>query len=78
MKNALILTLALGSTLWAQEDQGKKLVENPLKKNLGASPEKFDLSKTGIDWKKGLEAAINREKPILLFQLLGNYDDVYC
>jgi hypothetical protein len=74
----MILTLAFSATLWAQEDQGKKLVENPLKKSLGPVTEKFDLARTGIDWKKGLEAAINREKPILLFQLLGNFDDVYC
>jgi len=41
-------------------------------------PEKFDLSRTGIEWRKGLDAALNKGKPILLLQILGNYDDVYC
>jgi hypothetical protein len=77
MRNALILTLALGSALAAQ-DQGKKLVEQPIKKSLAPLPEKFDLSRTGIEWTKGLESALNKGKPVLLFQLLGNFDDVYC
>ena len=77
MRHALILTLALGSTLFAQ-DEGKKLVENPIKKSLAPAAEKFDLARTGIEWNKGLDAAINKGKPILLFQLLGNFDDVYC
>jgi hypothetical protein len=38
----------------------------------------IDLSKTGIPWVKGLEAAVNRDKPVLLFQLLGDFDDTYC
>lgn len=42
------------------------------------APEKFDLSKTGILWHKGLDAALHQGKPVLLLQLLGNYDDVYC
>ena len=78
MKNAMLLTLILGTTLMAQQDQGKRLVEQPVKKNLGPAAEKFDLAGTGIDWKKGLDSALNQGKPILLFQLLGNFDDVYC
>ena len=43
-----------------------------------SSPEKYDLSKTGIEWHRGIDSALNRGKPILLLQILGNYDDVYC
>jgi hypothetical protein len=78
MKNAMLLTLALGTALWGQQDQGKKLVEHPVKKTIGAAPEKFDLARLGIDWNRGLEPALHKGKPILLFQLLGNFDDVYC
>ncbi len=42
------------------------------------APEKYDLSRTGIPWVKGLDAALNKGKPILLFQLLGEFDDVHC
>lgn len=78
MKNALLLTLILGTTLMAQQDGGKRVVEYPIKRNIGPAPEKFDLSATGIGWTRGLESALNKGKPILLFQLLGNFDDVYC
>ena len=77
MRTTLILTLALCATLRAQ-DAGKQMAEFPVKRNIGPAPEKFDLSRTGIEWNKGLEAALDKGKPILLFQLLGNYDDVYC
>lgn len=43
-----------------------------------AAPGDVDLSKTGIPWVKGLEAAKNQGRPILLFQLLGDFDDTYC
>ena len=76
MKTALLL-LGLCATLCAQ-DVGKKVVESPIKKNIGPAPEKFDLSATGIAWTKGLDSALNKGKPILLFQLLGNFDDVFC
>jgi len=33
---------------------------------------------TQIPWVEGLEAAQNKGKPILLFQLLGRFDDTYC
>jgi hypothetical protein len=78
MRTALILALALAPLSWSQEDNGKRLVEQPIKRNIGPAPEKFDLASTGIDWKRGLESALNKGKPILLFQLLGNFDDVYC
>ena len=77
MRNALILSLVL-STAVAAQDAGKKLVEDPLKKKLAPTAEKYDLSGTGIPWTKGLEGALNKGKPVLLFQLLGNFDDVYC
>lgn len=77
MKLVMILTLCLGSALAAQ-DGGKRKVEGALKRELGSVPEKFDLAGTGIPWVKGLEAAIGKGRPILLFQLLGNFDDVYC
>jgi hypothetical protein len=78
MKNAMLLTLILGTTLMAQEDEGKRRVEGPIRRNVGPAPEKFDLAATGIDWKQGMESALNKGKPILLFQLLGNFDHVYC
>jgi hypothetical protein len=77
MRNTLVVILALCTTLAAQ-DAGKRVVEQPLKKSLAPLSEKVDLSRTGIDWEKGLGAALNRGKPILLFQLLGNFDDRYC
>ena len=49
-----------------------------MKKTIGAAPEKFNLAETGIAWNRGLDSALNKGKPILLFQLLGNFDDVYC
>ena len=78
MRNAMLLTLMLGTALMAQEDKGKREVEAPIRRNIGPAPEKFDLAGTGIGWKQGLESALNKGKPILLFQLLGNFDDVYC
>ena len=78
MKTSLMLMLALAPLAWAQQDEGKKLVESPIKKNLGPAPEKYNLARTGIDWTRGLDSALNKGKPILLFQLLGNFDDVYC
>ena len=41
-------------------------------------PEKYDLSKTGITWHEGIDAVLDKDRPILLFQLLGKFDDVYC
>jgi len=85
MKNTLILSLALCATLAApfdsaqgKQDEGKRRVEQPLKKSLAPAAEKFDLARTGIEWTRGLESALNKNKPILLFQLLGNFDDVFC
>lgn len=70
--------LALGHALFAQ-DRPKEEVERPIRQAVAsAAPGKFDLSRSGIDWKKGLDAALNKGKPVLLFQLLGNLDDVYC
>ena len=39
---------------------------------------KYDLTRTGIQWHRGLDAVVHRGKPILLLQILGNFDDVYC
>jgi hypothetical protein len=39
---------------------------------------KFDLAQTRIEWTKGLDAALGRDRPILLFELLGNFDDAFC
>ena len=78
MKNAMLLTLICATALWGQQDKAKKEVENPVKNSIGGAPEKFDLAGTGISWSRGLESVLNKEKPILLFQLLGNFDDVYC
>ena len=38
----------------------------------------YDLSKTGLSWVEGLDAAKKSGKPILLVQLLGKFDDVHC
>ena len=38
----------------------------------------YDLSATGLSWVEGLDAAKKSGKPILLFQLLGRFDDVHC
>ena len=77
MRKTLLLVVALSATLWAQ-DSGKKIVESPIKKNIGPAPDKFDLARTGISWTEGLESALDKGRPILLFQLLGKFDDVYC
>ena len=77
MKKTLLMTLALSATLWAQ-DAGKRVVEFPIKQQVGPAPEKFDLARTGIAWTEGLEGALHKGKPVLLFQLLGKFDDVYC
>lgn len=45
---------------------------------LALSPGDYDLSKTGLSWVEGLDAARKSGKPILLFQLLGRFDDVHC
>ena len=42
-----------------------------------ASPP-YDLSSTGIEWNKGLASVVGRDKPILLFQLLGDFERVHC
>ena len=78
MKNALLLTLVFATALWGQEDKAKKLVELPMKTAIEIDPEKFDLAGTGIAWSRGLDSALHKGKPVLLFQLLGNFDDVYC
>ena len=78
MRNAMLLILVLGTALTAQQDKTKREVEEPVKKTIGAAPEKFDLAGTGIAWNRGLDSALDKGKPILLFQLLGNFDDVYC
>ena len=91
---SLAALLGLGVLLRAQ-DEGKKKVEQPVKRTFDAPktfgverpileaaktapPAKYDLTKTGIDWHQGLESVLNKGKPILLLQILGNYDDVYC
>ena len=72
----LVLTFAL---LAAAQDAAKRKVELPLREAAAAPPvERFDLSRTGIEWHKGIETVLGGEKPILLFQLLGNLDEVYC
>ena len=39
----------------------------------------YDLEgRTGIDWHRGLDAVLGGTKPILLFQLLGEFDQVHC
>jgi hypothetical protein len=38
----------------------------------------YDLTQTHIDWIEGLDGALGRDRPILLFQLLGRFDDTFC
>jgi hypothetical protein len=59
-------------------DMAKDRVEAPLKAASPMIADKVDLGKSGLEWRMGLAAALNQGKPILLFQLLGNLDDVYC
>jgi hypothetical protein len=85
--------LGLAATLFAQQTQQQTaaepkktadapktmVVERPiLQAAKSGAPEKYDLAKTGIEWHKGIESVLNKGKPILLLQILGNYDDVYC
>jgi hypothetical protein len=88
MKNLVMLAAVLGltATLFAQESKQQTVdapktmvIERPiLQAAQSGAPGKYDLSKTGIEWHKGIEPALNKGKPILLLQILGNYDDVYC
>ena len=73
----ILLVALLCSAAWAQ-DEGKKKVESPLKKGLAPAADKVDLARTGIEWHEGLGSVLNQGKPILLFQLLGKFDDVFC
>ena len=41
-------------------------------------PPKFDLQATNIDWVEGIDKALGQSKPILLFQLLGRFDEKFC
>ena len=77
MRTMLIATLLLDGALCAQ-DEGKRKIEAPLKKGLAPAAEKFDLAKTGIEWHEGIASVLGQGKPILLFQLLGRFDDVFC
>lgn len=38
----------------------------------------YDLARTGITWHQGLESVLNKDKPVLLFQLLGDFAQVHC
>lgn len=57
--------------------QGKR---EPVPPATAVTPDalKYDLSQTKIEWVEGLEGALGRGKPILLFQLLGRFDDAMC
>ena len=77
MKTILALVLAAAAAL-AQDEAKKRGVERPVREAALRPVEPYDLSKTGIEWRRGLDAALNQGKPVLLFQLLGNFDDVYC
>jgi len=77
---AVLSVLLATAALSAQDaDRTKRFVERPLKKALAAPPDTVDLREaTGLVWQEGLEAVVNRGKPIVLLQLLGRFDDVYC
>ncbi len=38
----------------------------------------YDLTSTRIDWVEGIDKALGQTKPILLFQLLGRFDEQFC
>lgn len=75
MKKMMIAMLALAGT-GAAQDPSKDRIETPIKNS--SAPEKFDLARTGIEWHRGLESVAGKGRPILLFQLLGNFDEVFC
>jgi hypothetical protein len=31
-----------------------------------------------LTWNRGLDGALHQDKPVLLVQLLGNWDDEFC
>ena len=71
---AMLLCGALSS-----QDFAKERIETPLRQVARSpKPEKYDLSRTGITWHEGIDAVLDKGRPILLFQLLGQFDDVYC
>jgi hypothetical protein len=82
-----LLTLALAAVALRQSAPAKPqtvdapktmAVERPVLEAARRPIERYDLARTGIEWHRGLEAALHKGKPVLLFQLLGNFDDVYC
>jgi hypothetical protein len=70
---AVLAVLSLGA---AQDDRAKAVVERPLKAALG--PDRYDLAADGLSWHEGLESVVGRGKPVVLMQLLGRLDDVFC
>ena len=89
MKNVLlpVLFLGVGSLFLippGSGDEPKDVAKGMIERSfiqeaiLTLEVEKYDLSKTGIEWHKGLDAVLGKGKPILLLQILGNYDEVFC
>ena len=79
MRNMLAaaLLLAAATALGSQEDRSKRIVEGPLKTALGPS-DKVDLGADGLVWHEGMDAVVDRGRPVVLMQLLGRLDDVFC
>ena len=73
------LTLILtGSASVPEPPQGREPIL-PVAAPFAPGPDgKVDLAQTGIGWVEGIDAALGRGKPILLFQLLGRLDDALC
>jgi len=84
MKTILTLVLAAAVQQAAPQETPRvdkpktAAIERPILEAAARPIERYDLANTGIEWHRGLEPALHKGKPILLFQLLGNLDDVYC
>ena len=76
----LILAIVVAAPFVFAQDAPKKLIEGPVEKALAPTPDRgsYDLAKTGIKWHKGIDAVVDKGKPIILFQLLGNFDELFC
>lgn len=67
--SAVLVALGVTFTTPAVDPRAEASVTN--------SPD-YDLARTGIEWSQGLDSALDRGKPVLLFQLLGDFAKVHC
>ena len=80
-RSSAFVWLALAALPLAPRPQELTRPEGDPPRVAAAAPEvsvDYDLARTGIAWREGLDAALNRGKPVLLFQLLGGFSKVHC